>query len=116
MKKILLMLFVATTTASFCQTKEAKSEECVIPAGYKEPKFKSGLVYTMTNSTVAHLKKHVAVENDCNVEDVIVLSLSEQKGNAMYSLCVKGKKMTYKRIGSVFMKNDVNPMDLMKGK
>jgi hypothetical protein len=116
MKKVLLILFVAFSTASFSQTEETKTEDCVIPEGYKEPEFMKSTFLKKLNSTVDDLKKHVSVENDCQISDVIVLALSEQKGNAMYSLCVNGKKMKYKRMGSVFMRNEVNPFDLMKGK
>ncbi|MPL55036.1 hypothetical protein SDC9_00503 [bioreactor metagenome] len=30
----------------------------------------------------------------------------------MYQVCVKGKIMKYKRMGSVFMKNNENPLDV----
>ena len=62
----------------------------------------------MTNATTKDLKKHVAVENECNVEDIILIAISEQAGNGMYSLCVKGKKMKYRRTGSVFSRLDEN--------
>ncbi len=43
----------------------------------------------------------------------VLLSLSEQLGNAVYQLCVDGNKMKYRRTGSVFRKDgeDVLKMD-----
>ena len=52
------------------------------------------------------LKKHVSVENNCKVENVKFLDISEQKGNGMYKLCVKGRVMKYRRTGSVFSRLD----------
>lgn len=88
-------------------TKTTTSDkDCVLEANYKEPKGMNTMTLRMTNSTTDDLKKHVAVENDCSVEDVKLLNISEQKGNGMYSLCVKGKKMKYRRTGSVFSRLD----------
>lgn len=95
-------------------TKSTTSEnDCVLEANYKEPKGMNTMTLRMTNSTTDDLKKHVAVENDCKVEDVKLLNISEQKGNGMYSLCVKGKKMKYRRTGSVFSRLDE---DILKPK
>ncbi|MBT2623618.1 hypothetical protein [Chryseobacterium sp. ISL-6] len=63
------------------------------------------------NATIEDLRKHIAVENDCDEKDVIFLRISEQLGNGMYSVCVKGKEMKYKRMGSVFMGAKENPFD-----
>jgi hypothetical protein len=35
-------------------------------------------------------------------------------GNGLYQVCVKGKEMKYKRMGTVFMKNSENPFDVAK--
>lgn len=56
------------------------------------------------------LRKHVAVENDCKEEEIKFISMTESLGNGMYSLCVKGKIMKYKKVGTVFMKADANPI------
>jgi hypothetical protein len=56
------------------------------------------------------LRKHAAVENDCTVADVKFINMTEGMGNGMYSLCIKGKIMKYKKVGTVFMKADANPM------
>jgi len=66
------------------------------------------------DATIEDLRKHVAIDNDCNESDIIFLRISEQKGNGLYDLCVKGKNLKYKRMGSVFMKTNENPFDVAK--
>jgi len=63
------------------------------------------------DATTDDLKKHVAVENDCKVEDVKLINISEQKGNGMYLLCVNGVEMKYRRMGSVFSRANENALD-----
>lgn len=97
-------------------TKSTSSEnDCVLDANYVEPKSEKGINSWLKkfDATTDDLKKHVAVENDCKVEDVKLLDISEQKGNGMYKLCVKGKKMKYRRTGSVFSRLDE---DILKPK
>lgn len=55
------------------------------------------------------LRKFAAVDNDCNVEDIKFINLSESLGNGIYTLCVKGKIIKYKKMGTVFMKADQDP-------
>lgn len=130
MEKLFIYSLLLVSTFTFAQNKKATTEDgkkvilksdktweydtnsntsetdCVLEANYKEPKGMNTMTLRMTNSTTDDLKKHVAVENECKVEDVKLLSISEQKGNGMYSLCVKGKKMKYRRSGSVFSRLD----------
>lgn len=88
-------------------SKDSSSDNnCGLDANFKEPKGKNSLSLRMSNATTKDLKKHVAVENDCKVEDIILIDISEQAGNGMYTLCVKGKKMKYRRMGSVFSRLD----------
>lgn len=47
------------------------------------------------DATISGLKKHVAIDNDCNESDVVFLRISEQKGNGIYDFCVNGKLMKY---------------------
>lgn len=137
MKKLFIYSLLLASTLNFAQNKTATTEggkkvilksdktweyetnsiiaenDCVLEANYKEPKGMNTMTLRMTNSTTDDLKKHVAVENDCKVEDVKLLNISEQKGNGMYALCVKGKKMKYRRTGSVFSRLDE---DILKPK
>jgi hypothetical protein len=66
------------------------------------------------DATTEDLRKHIAIDNDCDEKDIVFLRISEQKGNGIYDVCVKGKSMKYKRMGSVFMKNSENPFDTGK--
>ncbi|RRJ89322.1 DUF3157 family protein [Paenimyroides tangerinum] len=128
MKKLIILGLILAPTFTFAQNKIATTEdgkkvilksdktweydtktttsenECVIDANYIEPKSEKGINSWLKkfDATTDDLKKHVAVENDCKVDQVKLLNISEQKGNGMYSLCVKGKKMKYRRTGSVF--------------
>ena len=139
MKKLFLYSLLLASTLTFAQNKTATTDDgkkvilksdktweydskstssendCVLDANYVEPKSEKGINSWLKkfDATTDDLKKHVAVENDCKVEDVKLLDISEQKGNGMYKLCVKGKKMKYRRTGSVFSRLDE---DILKPK
>lgn len=138
MKKLFILSVLLASTYTFAQNKTAVTEDgkkvilksdktweyattttsendCVLDANYVEPKSEKGINSWLKkfDATTDDLKKHVAVENDCKVEDVKLLDISEQKGNGMYKLCVKGKKMKYRRTGSVFSRLDE---DILKPK
>lgn len=115
MKKLLFTLVLALPMLYFAQDTQ-KDKKCDLPANYQEPtpdkKIQSFL--KKVDATIEDLRKHVAIDNDCNESDVVFLRISEQKGNGLYDLCVKGKNVKYKRMGSVFMKNNENPFDVAK--
>lgn len=115
MKKFLLALIVVIPTIAFAQQAE-KDSKCDLPANYQEPKpdKKIQRFLKIGDATIEDLRKHIAVENDVDEKDILFLRISEQKGNGMYQVCVKGKEMKYKRMGSVFMKNEANPFDSAK--
>lgn len=139
MKKIFIFSLLLASTFTFAQNKIATTEDgkkvilksdktweydtktiisendCVLEPNYVEPKSEKGINSWLKkfDATTDDLKKHVAVENDCKVEDVKLINISEQKGNGMYSLCVKGKKMKYRRTGSAFSRLDE---DILKPK
>lgn len=139
MKQILVISIFCSFFAVSAQTQTATTEEgkkvilkndktwefdtktitlkntCVLEANYVEPKSEKGINSWLKkfDATTEDLKKHVAVENDCKVENVILLNISEQKGNGMYSLCVEGRKMKYRRTGTVFSRLDE---DILKPK
>lgn len=128
MKKSILMGFLFISIISMAQNKKATTEDGkkVILKNdntweYVDAKDKK--LQTVTTITTdcdlgadfvekkknERLRKHVAVENDCNPEDVKFISLTEGLGNGMYSLCVKGKIMKYKKVGTVFMRAEQDP-------
>ena len=95
--------------------KNSENSKCGISQGFTEPKSEKSVYYWLKkfDATTDDLKKHVAVENEVPENSVILLSISEQKGNGMYVLCVDGKKMKYRRTGSVFSRLDE---DILKPK
>ena len=115
MKKFLFTLLIALPTFFFAQETE-KDSKCDLPTNYQEPKPDKKIQSKLKrgDATIEDLRKHIAVENDCDVKDVVFLRFTEQLGNGMYSVCVKGKEMKYKRMGTVFMKNNENPFDVAK--
>ncbi|MDR6546540.1 hypothetical protein J2810_002599 [Chryseobacterium rhizosphaerae] len=112
MKKLLFTIGLTLPTLFFAQQTE-KDSKCDLPKDYQEPKPDKKIQSWLkrADATIEDLRKHIAVENDCNEKDVIFLRISEQKGNGMYSVCVAGKPMKYKRMGSVFMGASENSFD-----
>lgn len=55
-------------------------------------------------AAIDDVKKKVAKDYDCEVTDVFLLDLTEQKAKAVYHFCAKGEKVTYKRIGNSIIK------------
>ncbi|WP_079243279.1 hypothetical protein [Chryseobacterium indologenes] len=112
MKKLLFTIGLILPTLFFAQQTEQNSK-CDLPKDYQEPKPDKKIQSWLKrgDATIEDLRKHIAVENDCNEKDVIFLRISEQKGNGMYLVCVAGKPMKYKRMGTVFMGASENPFD-----
>lgn len=132
MKKILMVVLFLTSITTISQNIKATTEDgkqvmlksdntweyiketiqsennCTLEKNYVEPKSEKGINSWLKkfDATTEDLKKHVAVENDCKVDDVKLLNISEQKGNGIYSLCVEGRKIKYRRTGSVFSRLD----------
>lgn len=113
MKKILFTVGLVLPTLFFAQQTE-KDSKCDLPANYQEPKpdKKIQRILKIGDATIEDLRKHISVENEVELSDIKFLRISEQKGNGIYQVCVKGKEMKYKRIGTVFMKNESNPFDI----
>ncbi|PWW30929.1 hypothetical protein [Chryseobacterium sp. AG844] len=112
MKKFLTAVVIVVSTMAFAQQTE-KNGKCDLPKDYQEPKPDKKIQSWLKrgDATIEDLRKHIAVENDCSEKDVVFLRISEQKGNGMYSVCVAGKPMKYKRMGTVFMGANENPFD-----
>ncbi|MDT0691573.1 hypothetical protein RM549_17410 [Salegentibacter sp. F188] len=93
-------------------TADSDFPDCNLPADFEEAegnkKIKGWL--KRSDATLEDLKDHVAVDNNCSVDDILITSASEQKGNGNYVLCVDGKEMRYRRTGSVFHRQGVNPL------
>ncbi|MFD0963836.1 hypothetical protein [Pseudofulvibacter geojedonensis] len=120
MKKtvLLLMLTLLASTLKAQETEQNKYPDCQVSEGFKEPlrekkivkwakkmnKFNEGMFPSLED-----IKSHVAIENDCDINEVTLLRLSEQTGNGIYILCVKGKKMKYKRMGTIIQRQGQSP-------
>lgn len=87
---------------------KSDNKSCIINKDYVEPKSDRNLYNLLKKggATTDDLKKHVSVDNECEIKDIVILKISEQMGNAVYILCVKGIEMKYKRIGTAFFKAD----------
>lgn len=86
--------------------KTIEENTCNIEEGFVEPKLDSKIQAKLKRgrSTISHVKKKVAKDSDCNVSDVLLIDFTEQKEKAVYHFCVRGKKVTYKRIGNSIIK------------
>lgn len=51
---------------------------------------------------------YAAIENDCKEEDVVFINSYEDMGGGIFSLCIKGRPMKYKKAGTIFFKSDNN--------
>jgi len=105
LKKLLFILLLFSCLAS-C------SQKTYTTSGFQEPKgdSKNQGFLKKTNATVADMKKHVSVDTGCSIDKIVLLELSEQKGNAIYVVDVCGQKMKYRRTGSVFFKDGEGPI------
>ncbi|WP_264564649.1 DUF3157 family protein [Flavobacterium sp. N3904] len=88
--------------------KKIPGKVCDLEENFVEPKSDKGINSWLKryNATTDYLKKQVAKENNCSINDVTLLTISEQKENGTYSLCAKGTEMKYQRIGFAFSKAD----------
>lgn len=100
--------FLGTSTDD---KKTSANKNCELPVDFKEPEGDKKIQNWLKrgDAQVKDLKKHVAVDNNCEPEDITLMKISEQKGNGNYILCVNGETMQYKRIGTVFMKAGESP-------
>lgn len=99
-------------TAKPSNNKTSSSDsDCELPANFEEPEGDRGIQRWLKrgDATVADLKKHVGVDLDVKPEEVILIKISEQKGNGNYVLCVNGKKVQYRRVGTAFMEKGESP-------
>ena len=129
MKKLIFINLFLITSLSFAQTKIASTEDgkkvllkdnktweylnpetkptnaCVVEDGFIEPKWNKSGSWKKMGTRVEDLKKHISIDLEVVENKITLLQLSEQMGNAIYILCVDGKKMKYRRTGSVFRKD-----------
>lgn len=84
-----------------------KNKACNVDEDFVEPKLDKKIQTQLKKgrATISHVKKRVAKDFDCTVDDILLLSFSEQKGRAVYHFCANGTKVSYKRIGNSIVKS-----------
>lgn len=82
-------------------SKPVEKNNCKLASDFEEPKLDKKIQNQLKKgrATITHVKKVVAKDNKCEVEDVILLSFSETKAKGTYNFCANGTKVTYKRNG-----------------
>jgi len=86
--------------------KQKDDKNCNISANFEEPKLSNKIQSQLKKgrATIKHVKKKVAKDLNCDIEDVILVTFSETKQNGVYDFCVNGMKVRYKRIGNSIVK------------
>ena len=86
--------------------KPSHENACELDPNFEEPKLDSKIQSKLKrgHSTIEYVKKKVAKDNDCTVDDVLLISFSEQQTKGVYHFCAKGNKVTYKRLGNTIIK------------
>lgn len=81
---------------------------CNLDVNFVEPKLNQKIQAQLKRgrATIDDVKKKVAKDYNCTIEDVLLLSVSEQKAKAVYHFCANGEKVTYKRIGNTIVKKE----------
>jgi len=92
------VILKSDNTWSYADGSETNDEGCNLGEDFKQSKVNKGLL------------NHVMVDTDSKKEEIIFIKSNTSLGGGNWLLCVKGKKMTYKRVGSVFMRGDENPL------
>ncbi|MBP0905764.1 DUF3157 family protein [Mariniflexile gromovii] len=84
-----------------------KKDKCKLADGFIEPELDNKIQSQLKKgrATIDHVKAKVAKDYNCKVEDVILLSFTEQKVKAVYHFCANGTKVTYKRNGHAIIES-----------
>ena len=78
-----------------------KQNQCIISDNFKEPKLNNKIQTQLKrgHAIIKHIKKRVAKDYNCTINEVILLDASETKQNGVYYFCIDGIKTKYKRVG-----------------
>ncbi len=87
--------------------KSIEKNGCELADDFEEPKLNDKIQNQLKKgrATIDHIKKKVAKDYNCTVDDVVLLSVSEQKSKGRYDFCANGKKVSYKRVGNSIIEN-----------
>ena len=91
----------ATKQAEIQKTELSKETACNLPVDFEEPKLNQKIQNQLKKgrATIDHVKRKVAKDFKCDVEDVVLLSVKETKASGIYDFCANGTKVSYKRSG-----------------
>ncbi|GAA4803603.1 DUF3157 family protein [Litoribaculum gwangyangense] len=80
---------------------------CNLPSDFMEPELNQKIQSQLKKgrATIEHVKEKVAKDNNCTIDEVLLLSVSEQKSKATYTFCANGKEVKYKRVGNSIIKH-----------
>lgn len=95
----------ADSTSVTSILKPEESTTCNLTQDFTEPKLNKKIQAQLKKgrATISHVKTKVAKDYNCQVADVLLLSVTEYKSKAVYNFCANGKKVTYKRIGNTIV-------------
>ncbi|WP_111307798.1 DUF3157 family protein [Confluentibacter sediminis] len=87
--------------------KPSESNACNLSQDFVEPALDNNIQAQLKRgrATIDDIKKKVAKDNKCEVGDIILLSVSEEKSKGLYNFCANGKKVSYKRTGHSIVKS-----------
>lgn len=96
-----VQLLTLVDSAEVKNANPIKSSTCIVSEGFVEPRLspKTQGQLKKGRATISDIKKKVAKDYNCDVEDVILLTVSEKKAFGNYTFCAKGEKVFYKRNG-----------------
>jgi hypothetical protein len=88
------------------KVKAGETDGCNLAQDFKEPELDKSIQVQLKKgrATIEDIKKKVAKDNKCQVQDVILVSASEDKAVGTYDFCANGKKVSYKRNGHAILK------------
>lgn len=86
------------------QSKE--TNECSLAQDFVEPELDKNIQAQLKKGrvTIDDIKKKVAKDHKCQLEDVVLLAASEDKAMGTYDFCANGTKVSYKRNGHAVAK------------
>ncbi|MGZ0015865.1 DUF3157 family protein [Yeosuana sp. AK3] len=87
--------------------KPVPDKKCNVAPDFTEPVLDNNIQTQLKKgrATISHIKQKVAKDYQCELEDVLLLSVSEDKDRGSYDFCANGTKVTYKRNGFTIIKS-----------
>ena len=87
--------------------KPVPDKRCHVAQDFTEPILDNNIQTQLKKgrATIDHIKQKVAKDFKCEVEDVLLLSASEEKERGTYDFCANGATVTYKRNGFTIIKS-----------